>query len=137
MRKSGGIRNHHRLSEHSTAFGASDIEDIAELSQIRKLNVIKSTGGRRKEKARFDRYRNRKRDKKLNQTLILSKTLPIIIKTDSSRDLDSQTMESLPSRNVTHFPALHFKTKHFPLVKTRALRNIGLDLFRSIEYLRE
>lgn len=75
--------------------------------------------------------------KKLNQMLILSKTLSIIIKTDSSRDLDSQTMESLPSRNVTHFPALRFKTRHFPLVKTRALRNIGLDLFRSIEYLRE
>lgn len=40
MRQFAGIRNHHRLSEHGTAFGASDIEDIAELSQIRKAEVI-------------------------------------------------------------------------------------------------
>ena len=40
MGQSTGIRNHHRLSEHGTALGASDIEDIAELSQIRKAEVI-------------------------------------------------------------------------------------------------
>lgn len=57
-----------------------------EISNEGKSPNRKFTGGRQKEKARFDMYRNRKRDKKLNQTLILSKTLPIIIKTDSSRD---------------------------------------------------
>ena len=40
MRKSTGIRNNHRFSEHGTAFGASDIKDVAELSQVRKAEVI-------------------------------------------------------------------------------------------------
>ena len=56
--------------------------------------------------------------KKLNQKLILSKTLPIIIKTDSSKDLDSQTMESLPPGNVSQFRSLAMICKSFfPLLK--------------------
>ena len=51
--------------------------------------------------------------KKLNQKLILSKTLTIIIKTDSSKDLDSQTMESLPPGNVSQFRSLATVCKPF------------------------
>jgi hypothetical protein len=51
--------------------------------------------------------------KKLNQKLILSKTLTIIIKTDSSKDLDSQTMESLPPGNVSQFRSLAIVCKPF------------------------
>ena len=40
MRKSTGIRNDYRFSEHGATLGASDIEDVAELSQVRKAEVI-------------------------------------------------------------------------------------------------
>ena len=44
MRKSIGIRNHHCFSEHGTALGASDIEDVAEPGQVRKAEVIFRSG---------------------------------------------------------------------------------------------
>ena len=77
--------------------------------------------------------------KKLNQKLILSKTLTIIIKTDSSRDLDSQTMESLPPGNVSQFRSLAMICKSFYSsfeAVQEILRSISLEPLKMYRVLR-
>ena len=77
--------------------------------------------------------------KKLNQKLILSKTLPIIIKTDSSKDLDSQTMESLPPGNVSQFRSLAIICKSFYSsfeAVQEILRSISLEPLKMYRVLR-
>ena len=77
--------------------------------------------------------------KKLNRKLILPKTLPIIIKTDSSKDLDSQTMESLPPGNVSQFRSLAIICKSFYSsfeAVQEILRSISLEPLKMYRVLR-